>query len=165
MSPSIQLSCHQQFTQVKHVLQNFIQLGIYVFHTPSGRAHHYGQLHMESPDSYDVNFPTNPKLDYFCRDVVGAWLGTDKIFPTTFLDVKRYINQATATLMGADRVKYIWMLKDSPFTHYAINLWAEGQYDLGELLALMVGFLEFNPLQPGHTRVVPHNTVYFNTLN
>ena len=169
MTRSIQLSRHQQFTHVKHVLQALIQqLDIYVFPTLSGGTHHYGQLHMESPSSYDVNFPTDPKLDYFRRDVVDAWLATEKFLPTTFSAIKRYINRATTTLMGADRVKYIWTLKDSPSrpsTHYAIELWAEGDYDLGESLALMMGFLEFDPLQPGRTRIVPHNTIYFDTGN
>ena len=73
MTRSIQLSRHQQFTHVKHVLKNFIQqLGIYLLPTLSGETHHYWQLHMESPGSYDVNFLTNPKLDFFCRDVVDA---------------------------------------------------------------------------------------------
>ena len=48
-------------------------------------------------------------------------------------------------LMGADKVKYIWTLKASPSkpsTHYAIDLWAEGSYDMGESLVLFIGFLE-----------------------
>ncbi|KAL9958865.1 hypothetical protein ACROYT_G035937 [Oculina patagonica] len=166
---SIQLSRHQQFTHVKHVLQDLVQrLGLYVFPTLSGGTHHYGQLHMNSPKTFDRNFPTNPKLDYFRRDVVDAWLATDKILPTTFLDVKRYLNQATRTLMGSHRVKYVWALKDSPHrprTHYAIDLWAEGQYDLGESLALLMGFLEMDPDHRGALRIPPHNTVYANTGN
>ena len=54
--------------------------------------------------------------------------------------------------MGADRVKYIWTLKNStarPATHYGIELWAFGNYDLGESLALMMGFLEPDPDRPG----------------
>lgn len=164
---SVQLSRHQQFTHVKHVLQDLIQqLGLYVFPTLSGGAHHYGQLHMQSPSSFYQEFPTNPKLDYFRRDVVDAWLATDKTFPTTFLDIKRYLNQATTTLMGADRVKYIWTLKDSPSkpsTHYAIDLWSEGIYDLGESLALFMGFLELDPDHPGRTRIAPHNGVWADT--
>ncbi len=87
---------------------------MYVFPTLSGGTQHYGQLHMDSPKKFGRNFPTNPKLDYFRRDVVDSWLATNKILPTTFLDVKRYLNQATRTLMGAHRVKYVWTLKDRP---------------------------------------------------
>ena len=167
LSRSIQLSRHQQFTHVKHVLQELIQrLGLYVFPTLSGGKHHYGQLHLDSPGSFDENFPTNPKLDYFRRDVVDAWLTTHKTLPTTYLDIKRYLNQATATLMGADRVKYVWTLKDSPSrpsTQYAIDMWAEGRYDLGESLALMMGFLEIDPDHRERTRIAPHNTVYAST--
>ena len=68
-----------------------------------------------------------------------------KTLPTTFLEIKTYINQATTMLMGADKVKYIWTLKASPSkpsTHYAIDLWAEGSYDMGESLVLFIGFLE-----------------------
>lgn len=164
---SVQLSRHQQFTHVKHVLQDLIQqLGLYVFPTLSGGTHHYGQLHMDSPSSFYEDFPTNPKLDYFRRDVVDTWLATNKSFPTTFLDIKRYLNQATITLMGADRVKYIWTFKESvakPVTHYAIDLWSEGMYDLGESLALFMGFLEFDPAHPGRTRIAAHNDVWVDT--
>lgn len=166
---SIQLSRHQQFTHVKHVLQDLIRrLGLYVFPTLSGGKHHYGQLYLDSPGSNDENFPVNPKLDYFRRDLVDAWLTTDKRLPTTHLDVKRYLNQATATLMGANRVKYVWTLEESPSrpsTHYAIDLWAQGQYDLGESLALFMGFLELDPDGSGRTRIAPHHTVYVDTGN
>jgi len=68
--------------------------------------------------------------------------------------------------MRADKVKYIWTLKDSPprpTTHYAIEMWAEGYYDLGESLALFMGFLELDPTRPGQTRIVAHKTVYADT--
>ena len=68
--------------------------------------------------------------------------------------------------MGADKVKYIWTLMDSPTrptTHYAIEMWAEGYYDLGESLALFMGFLEPDPNRPGQTHIVAHNTVYADT--
>ena len=169
MTRSIQLSRHQQFTYVKHVLQNIIQqLGIYVFPTLSYGMHHYGQLHMESPVLYDVNFPTNPKLDYFCCDLVDARLATNKILPTTFLGCQTIYQSSHYYPDEDDRIKYIWTIKDSPSrpsTHYAIDLWDEGQYDLRESLALMMGFLEFDPLQPRGTRIVTHHTVYFNTRN
>ena len=68
--------------------------------------------------------------------------------------------------MGADRVKYIWTFKKSvakPMTHYAIDLWSEGIYDLGESLALFMGFLEFDPDHPGRTRIAAHNDVWVDT--
>ena len=68
--------------------------------------------------------------------------------------------------MGADKVKYIWTLQDSPTrptTHYAIEMWAEGYYDLEESLALFMGFLEPDPARPGQTRIVAHKTVYADT--
>lgn len=164
---SIQLSRHKQFTHVKHVLQDLIQqLGLYVIPTLSGGKHHYGQLHMASPSSFDENFPVNPKLDYFRRDLMDGWLATYKTLPTAFLGMKHYLNQATTTLMGADRVKYVWTLIESssrPSTHYALDLWAQGRYDLGESLALLMGFIEVDPDNPGHTRIVAHNEVTVST--
>ena len=65
--------------------------------------------------------------------------------------------------MERDKIKYIWTLKDSPSrptTHYAIEMWAEGFYDLGESLALWMGFLEPDPNRPGQTRIMAHDTVY-----
>ena len=136
--------------------------------TLSGGKYHYGQLHMETPPTADKNFPTNHKLDYFRRDIVDTYLATHGFgsLSTTFPRIKQYINDATLTLMGADKVKYIWTLMDSPTrptTHYAIEMWAEGYYDLGESLALFMGFLEPDPTRPGQTRIVAHNTVYADT--
>ena len=62
--------------------------------------------------------------------------------------------------------KYIWTLKDSPTrptTHYAIEMWSHAYYDLGESLALFMGFLEPDPTRPGQTRIVAHKTVYADT--
>ena len=71
--------------------------------------------------------------------------------------------------MGSlQRTRYIWTLKDStvrPTTHYSIELWAFANYDLGESLALMMGFLEPDPDHPGQTRIVVHNTIYSPTGN
>lgn len=53
--------------------------------------------------------------------------------------------------MGAYRVKYIWTVKNSttcPDSHYSIEMWAFGNYDLGESLALIMGFLEPDPNHP-----------------
>ena len=41
----------------------------------------------------------------------------------------------------------------------------ESEYDLGESLALMMGFLEPYPDRPGQTHIVPHNSIYVNTGN
>lgn len=68
--------------------------------------------------------------------------------------------------MGADKVMYIWSLKarpSKPRTHYAIDLWSEGTYDLGESLALFMGFLELDPNRPGQTRIVSHNNQWAST--
>lgn len=45
-----------------------------------------------------------PKLDYFRHDLVDGWLANHKTLPSTFLEIKTYINQAATTLMGADKV-------------------------------------------------------------
>jgi len=64
---------------------------------------------MESPGTTDMNFPTNPKLDYFRRDIVDTYLSTYGFgsLPTTFSRIKQYINDATLTLMGADIQVYL----------------------------------------------------------
>ena len=166
---TLQLSPHKHFTHVGQVLEDlFEKLKVSVIPTLSGGKYHYGQLHMETPPTTDKNFPTNPKLDYFRRDIVDTYLATHGFgsLPTTFPRIKQYINDATLTLMGADKVKYIWTLKGSPTrptTHYAIEMWAEGYYDLGESLALFMGFLELDPTRPGQTRIVAHKTVYADT--
>ena len=166
---TLQLSPHKHFTHVGQVLEDLFEpLKVPVIPTLSGGKYHYGQLHLDSPGTTDMNFPTNPKLDYFRRDIVDAYLSTHGFgsLPTTFPRIKQYINDTTLTLMGADKVKYIWTLKDSPTrptTHYAIEMWSHGYYDLGESLALWIGFLEPDPHRPGQTRIVAHNTVYADT--
>ena len=166
---TLQLSPHKHFTHVGQVLEDLVeQLQLPVIPTLSGGTHHYGQLHMETPGTTDMNFPTDPKLDYFRRDLVDTYLATHGFgsLPTTFPRIKQYINDATLTLMGADQVKYVWTLLDSPTrptTHYAIDMWAEGYYDLGESLALFMGFLEPDPTRPGQTRIVAHKTAYADT--
>lgn len=105
---STQLSRHQQFTHVGQVLQDLIQqLGLHVMPTLSKGTHHYGQSHEDPPSLYNQDFLTDPKLDYFCRDLVDGWLANHKTLPTTFLEIKTYINEATLTLMGASKVRYI----------------------------------------------------------
>ena len=93
-------------------------------------------------------------------------MASHKTLPTTYLDIKIYLNQATITLMGANKVMYIWTLKPSrskPRTHYAIDLWSEGIYDMGESLALYMGFLEHYPNRPGETRIMSHNNQWAGT--
>jgi len=85
---TLQLSRHKHFTHAGQVLEDlFEQLNVPIIPTLSGGTHHYGQLHMESSGTTDMNFPTNPKLDYF-RNGYGS-------LPTTFGRVKQYINDAT----------------------------------------------------------------------
>lgn len=166
---SIQLSRHKRYTHIGQVLQDLIQqLGLYVMPTLSGGTHHYSQLHEDPPSSYYQDFPTDPKLDYFRHDRVDGWLANHQTLPSTYLEIKTYINDATTTLMGADNVKYIWTLTASPTQagrYYAINMWAKAVCDLGETLALFMGFLEFNPSWPGQTRIVAHNDVWVDTGN
>ena len=162
---TLQLSPHKHFTHVGQVLEDlFEQLKVPMIPTLSGGKYHYGQLHMETPPTADKN----SKLDYFRRDIVDTYLATHGFgsLPTTFPRIKQYINDTTLTLMGADEVKYIWTPQDSPTrpaTHYTIKMWAEGYYDLGESLALFMGFLEPDPTRPGQTRIVAHKTVYADT--
>ena len=79
---SIQLSRHKRYTHVGQVLQDLIQqLGLYVMPTLSGGTHHYGQLHEDPPSSYYQDFPTDPKLDYFRRDLVEGWLAAYNTLP------------------------------------------------------------------------------------
>ena len=113
-------------------------IGFAFLPTLSGGTHYYGQLHMDPLSSYYEDFPTNPELDYFRCDLVDGWLANHLTLPSTYLEMKTYINDATTTLMGGDNVKYIWTLKpgpSKPSTHYAIDLWAEGIYDMGKSLA------------------------------
>ena len=44
-----------------------------------------------------------------------------------------------------------------------MDLWSKGIYDLGESLALFMGFLEFNPNWPGQTRIASHNNQWADT--
>lgn len=60
--------------------------------TLSGGTHHYGQLREEPPSSYYQDFPTDPKLEYFRRDLVDGWLANHKSLPTTFLEITTYLN-------------------------------------------------------------------------
>ena len=126
----------------------------------SGGDHHFGQLQMEMESTDDDDFPMNSKLDYFRRDILDRYLASKLSLPTYFL--QEYLNDATVTLMGADRVKYIWTTKNStahPDTHYTIETWAFGEYDLGESLAFIIGFLEPDPDHPSQTHIVDHNTM------
>ena len=156
---------HHQYTHVSQVLQELVQrLGLYVMPALTGATtYHYGQMHMKPPSL--PQFPPNPKLDYFRRDFVEAWLFAYNTLPITYLDIRNYINDATSTLMGADHGQYIWTINRS-LTHsntYAINLWALAVYDLGESFALFMGFLELDPTRPGQTRIPEHNDLWVNT--
>ena len=154
---------YKHYDNVAHVMEELVEkLQLPLMPSLTGGDHPFGQLHMEMESSDDPNFPMNSKLDYFRRDILDRYLGSKLSLPTYFLQVKEYVNDATVTLMGADRVKYIWTLKAStarPDTHYTIETWAFGEYDLGESLALIMGFLEPDPNHPGQTRIVDHNTV------
>ena len=166
---SIQLSRHQQFTHVGQVLLDLIaQLDLYVFPTLLGGTHHYGQLHQEPPSSYYQDFPTKPKLDHFRRDLVDGCLASHKALPSTYLEIQTYINQVTTTLIGADKVKYIWTLKLSPSKpdrYYAIDVWAELIYDMAESLALFMGFLKRDPNRLGQTCIPAHIVLWVDTGN
>ena len=86
-----------------------------VMPTLAGGTHHYGHLFMQTnlSTSQGGDHTHRPKLDYFRRDLVNGWLANYKTLPFTFLEIKTYINQATTTLMGADKIKDIWTLKPS----------------------------------------------------
>ena len=171
---STALTSHKHYTHAAELLGDLVQkMGWYVIPTLSGGQHHYGQLHMESPGTTDQNFPTNPKLDLFRPDLVREFLqsigNTYRVkqvaLPTRFLQIEYYIGFALLKLMGL-RGDYIWLSRASPSrpkTHYSLHLWAQGQYNLGESLALLMGFLEPDPDRPGQTRIVAHNTVYADT--
>ena len=157
---SVQLSHHQRYTHAGQVLQELIQrLGLYVMPALTGATtYHYGQMHMKPPSL--PQFPPNPKLDF-----VEAWLFAYNTLPITYLDIRNYIKDATSTLMGADHGQYIWTINRSlahPST-YAIDFWASAVYDLGESLALFMGFLELDPTRPGQTLIPEHNDLWVNT--
>lgn len=91
---------------------------------------------------------------------MNGWLANHKTLPSTFLQIKTYINQATTTLMGADKIKDIWTLKPSPTklsTHCAIDMWAVGIYQVAESLALFMGLLEPDPTRPSQSGIPAHN--------
>ena len=72
-----QLSRNKQFTHIGQVLEDTIRrLDLHVLPTLSGGTHNYGQLYMDPPELVLSRLPTNPKLDYFRRDLAGKlrWL-------------------------------------------------------------------------------------------
>lgn len=130
--------------------------------------YHYGQLHVESPSSLSgpqVLF--NPKIDFFRKDILDTVLqSTNNQFPDTFKGAAAYLTQALALAVGADRTGDVWAIKSSkvlPHTHYGLEVWAQGAYDIGESLAMVMGFLERDPDHPTRTRIAAHNTLYQNT--
>ena len=149
------------------MLQDLVQqLGLIVMPTLSGGKYHYRQLHEDLLSSYYQDFPTDPKLHYFCHDLVDGCLANHTTFPITYLEIKTYLNQHTTTLMSVDNVKYIWTLTTSPskpYRYYSINLLAEAFYNLDESLALFMGFLKYNGM--GETHIVAHNDVWVDTGN
>ena len=163
----VQLSRHKHFTHVRQVVQDLIaQLGIYVLPMLSGGAHHYGQMHMQTPPSDNPgNFRRNPKLDYFRRDVLDAWLAAGHHFPQFYREVAQYLNFATATLLGSAQLRYTWSFYQSSTepSLYSIQVWGQASYDIGESLALIMGFLEVDPANPTRTRIAPHNRVTVRT--
>lgn len=111
----------QRYTHVAQVLQELIQgLGLYAIPASTGATYHYGQMHLNPPPL--AQFPPNPKLDYFRRNLVEGWLAAYNTLPVSYLDIENYIKGATKTLMGVDQVRYIWTFKRSPTqsTKYAL---------------------------------------------
>ena len=136
--------------------------------TLAGGTHHYGHLFMQTnlSTSQGGDHTHRPKLDYFRRDLVNGWLANHKTLPSTFLEIKTYINQATTTLMGADKIKDIWTLKPSPTklsTHCAIDMWDGGIYQVAESLALFMGLLEPDPTRPSQSGIPAHNNQWADT--
>ena len=115
IEPSVQLARHQRFTHAHQVLQDLSQqLGLRCVPALTGSSCHYGQMHMHFETAPLPDFPSNPKLDYFRRDLVEDWLARYKTLPVSYTETQNYINRATTTLMGEDNAKYIWTLKPSP---------------------------------------------------
>ena len=112
---SVQLARHQRFTHVHQVLQDLSQrLGLRCVPTLTGGTYCLGQMHMHFETAPLPDFPSNPKLDYFRRDLVEDWLARCKTLPISYTETQDYINGATSTLMGDANIKYIWNLKPSP---------------------------------------------------
>ena len=83
---SVQLSRHHRYTHTGQVLQELChRLGLYVMPALMGGTYHYGGMHMKLPSL--SQFPTNPKLDYFCRDLVEGWLARYDTLPITYTHI------------------------------------------------------------------------------
>ena len=132
----------------------------------------YGQVHMDPMGI--SNPPSITKLDLFHPDLVlAAQVFYNKQIPffrTRLIWMADYVKDATKTLFRLNRkdANRFWNILRSPIrpsTHYSLRLSAESEYNLGESLAVMMGFLEPDPNRPGQTRIVPHNSIYVNTGN
>ena len=170
----MRLNDNEKYTHYGQVLQDMVrELGIFTVPTLSGDKHLYGHLRMEPMGL--SNPPSNTKLDMFRSDIVAAYQRRYKkqapFFPVELYGmVADYLRHATNTLFQenikeTNKVWDIWPSLTRPSTHYTLALSAVSEYDLGESLALMMGFLEPNPDRPGQTRMVPHNSMYVNTGN
>ena len=170
----MQLNDNEKYTHYGQVLQDMVQeLGIFMVPTLSRDQHLYGHLCMDPMGL--SNPPSNTKMDMFRSDIVAAYQRRYKkqapFFPVELYGmVADYLGHATNILFQenikeANKVWDIWPSLTSPSTHYTLALSAVSEYDLGESLALMTGFLEPDPNRPGQTRMVPHNLMYVNTGN
>lgn len=74
----VTLSPYRNYHSVKDVVKGLVSQ-FDVFSLPALSV--YGQVHMESPSTHIPSFPDDPKVNYFTRDLVDAWLAKHPTLP------------------------------------------------------------------------------------
>ena len=153
----VTLSPYRKYHTVQDVVDGLVK-GFEVYSLPPLSI--YGKAHQESPSTYQLDYPDDPLIDYLSPSYTKAWLKTHDTLPVRFHDVVEYMNWVQGQITAYDASKFFWQFRKSGH-QYAITFYARAAYDIGESLALMLGFLEYDPRDKTKTRIPAHNKVTF----
>ena len=154
---NVTLSPYRKYHTVRDVVDGLVK-GFETYSLPPLSI--YGKAHQESPSTYQQAYPDDPILDYLSPPMVRAWLDHHGTLPVRFHEVVEYMNWVSGQIDAYDALKFFWEFRKSG-RQYAITFYARAAFDLGESLALLLGFLEYDPQDQTRTRIPAHNKVTF----
>ena len=154
---NVTLSPYRQYHTVWDVADELVK-GFEVYNLPPLSV--YGKAHQESPSTYQMDYPDDPMIDYLSPTFTRAWLKTHDTLPVRYHDLVDYMNWVNGQITAYDANRFFWQFRKSG-RQYAFTFYARAAFDLGESLALMMGFLEYDPSDKSKTRLPSHNRVYF----
>lgn len=153
----VTLSPYRNYHSVKDVVEGLVsEFGVHTVPPLSV----YGQVHMESLSTCKPNFSDDPKVNYFTCNLVKACLAKHPSLPYTYHQMVEYVNAGTTEISEYDGLDFLWNFRQGG-TQYSFTMYARAAYYIAKALALMLGFLEFDPNRLGHTHIPAHNTVHF----